>query len=54
MAAIHVFPYVSLTRRSEGFNGILFAFLHLVLIWALDNRHALTSMNLVPLDAMTA
>lgn len=54
MAAIHVFPYVSLTRRSEGFNGILFAFLHLVLIWALDNRHALASMNLVPLDAMTA
>jgi len=52
MTAIYVFPNVTFSGRSEGLNSILFTFLHLVLILALNDGHALSSVNLVPLYAV--
>lgn len=54
VATIDILPDVSLSSRPECLDSILLSFLHLVLIGALDNRHTLTRVNLVPLDAVTA
>ena len=52
MAAIYIFPHVTFSGRSEGLNSVLLTFLHLVLIWTLNDRHALSSVNLIPLYAV--
>jgi hypothetical protein len=52
MTALQVFPHVALARGTKGFNGKELALLHLGLLPALHNGHALARMDLVRVYAV--